>query len=63
LSLVWQRAELDTLCFLHTVAVSDQQIPRQDDKQIVQARDRLTARLSDVPTDVEVKVEVSWANQ
>lgn len=48
------------IVFLHTVAVSEQQIPRQDDKQIVQARDRLTARLSDVPTHIEVKVEVTW---
>lgn len=46
--------------FLHTVAVSGQQIPRQDDKQLVQARDRLTARLSAVPANIEVKVEVTW---
>lgn len=48
------------LVFLHTVAVPEQQIPRQDDKQIVQARDRLLARLGDIPAQIEVKVEVVW---
>ncbi len=48
------------IVFLHAVAVPEQQIPRQDDKRLVQVRDRLMARMGEIPDQIEVKVEVAW---
>lgn len=46
--------------FLHTLAIPEDQIPRQDDTKVEKVRDRFKSALKNVPSDVDVKIEVSY---
>ncbi|MDX2215910.1 MAG: universal stress protein [Oculatellaceae cyanobacterium bins.114] len=52
---------LTQIVFLHVMTMSDErEVPRPNAAQEQQARDRLAAALHQVPSGVEVKVEVRW---